>query len=98
MPAWMPWLLFAILSLTSMFTIRKQLYMRLRGRVAGLSASDVGEQISVAEDLAPGHSCRAEYRGTQWTAVNVGEETIPAGSTARIDSVDGLRLHVKLTQ
>jgi hypothetical protein len=96
LPMWVPWVLFAVLSLTSMFTVRRQLYERLRGRTVGIADSAAGSHVTIGEEMPPGQSCRTEYRGSQWTAVNIGAETIPAGSTALIEAVDGLRLSVRL--
>jgi membrane protein implicated in regulation of membrane protease activity len=42
--------------------------------------------------IEPGATCRLEYRGTSWSAVNRGSSAIPAGARARIDVVDGLTL------
>jgi hypothetical protein len=93
-PIWLQWLSFAALSLATMFTIRRQLYEKLRGRAAGTLDGDAGHHVSIAEELAPGKSCRTEYRGSTWTVVNVGEQPIPAGGEASIESVDGLTLRV----
>jgi hypothetical protein len=95
LPGWVPWILFAVLSLTTMFTIRRQLYDRIRGRAAGLTNAAIGAQVTIREALAPGKSCRTEYRGSLWTAINVGKEAIPAGGTAEVDAVDGLNLRVR---
>jgi hypothetical protein len=95
LPGWTPWILFAVLSLTSMFTIRRHLYERIRGRAAGLTNAAIGAQVTIREALAPGKSCRTEYRGSLWTAINVGKEAIPAGGTAEVDAVDGLNLRVR---
>jgi len=94
LPAWLEWLAFAALSLVMMFTLRRQLYEKLRNRPLGTVDNDVGRSLALVEDLAPGRSCRAEYRGTSWTAVNVGSRAIPAGGEARIESVEGLTLRV----
>ena len=96
LPTWAQWILFAALSLTSMFTLRRQFYTKLRGRVGELPSSAKGSHIKVNEDVAPGHSSRAEYRGSVWTAINIGDEVIPSGATAVIDTVDGLNLKIKL--
>jgi len=96
LPSWVPWILFAVLALTSMFTIRRQLYEMLRGQAVGIGDTAAGARITVREHVAPGGNCRAEYRGSLWTAINVGNEAIPAGGTAEIDAVDGLNLRVKL--
>jgi len=43
-------------------------------------------------DLPPGESCRLEFRGCSWSAVNGGHVPIAAGAKARIERVDGLTL------
>jgi membrane protein implicated in regulation of membrane protease activity len=96
LPGWVPWILFAVLSLSSMFTIRRQIYDRIRGRAVGIANSAVGGRVTIREEVAPGRTCRTEYRGSLWTTINVGKETIPAGATAEIDAVEGLNLRVKL--
>jgi membrane protein implicated in regulation of membrane protease activity len=96
MPQWVQWLVFAVLSIIAMFTIRRELYDKLHRRPLGKVDSDVDHCVVVTQDLAPGKSCRVEYRGSGWTAVNIGDRVIPAGSDARIDAVDGLTLRVRL--
>ena len=96
LPSWMPWIIFAALSLTSMYTIRRKLYDRIKSRGVGIADSAAGGQVKINEDVAPGHSCRTEYRGSMWTAVNVGDEPIPASAIAVIETVDGLNLRVRL--
>jgi len=39
---------------------------------------------------------RIEYRGSGWTALNVGDRPIPAGEEVRIEAVDGLTLRVRV--
>lgn len=95
LPAWVEWLSFAALAVLSMFTLRRHLYEKLRNRPLGAVDGDVGSRLVLAADLAPGESCRTEYRGASWTALNVGSSAIPAGSEARIESVDGLTLNVR---
>lgn len=94
-PPWAQWFLFAALSIVAMLTIRRQLYDKLRGRPIGKIDTDVDHIVLIAQDLAPGKSCRVEYRGSGWTAVNIGADPIPAGSEARIDAVDGVTLRVR---
>jgi inner membrane protein len=96
LPDWASWLLFAVLALSSMFTIRRHLYEHIRGRAVGIGNTAVGGHVTMRDAVAPGHSGRGEYRGSLWTAVNIGEEPIPAGGTAEIDTVDGLNLRVRL--
>ncbi len=95
MPEWMQWTLFGALSLILMFTIRRQLYEKLRGQAIGYSNLDPDETVEVGEDLPPGESCRTEFRGTQWTATNIGTSTIASGESAVIDSIDGVNLRIR---
>lgn len=94
LPVAMQWLTFAVLSVLSMFTIRKHLYEKLRARPIGTVESDVGREVRIGTELPPGGSCRVEYRGSSWTAVNVGREPIAPGAAARIEAVEGLTLRV----
>ena len=98
LPVWVQWLLFAGLSIVAMLTVRRQLYMALRRRPLSKVDSDVDQSVQIPDELAPGKSTRVEYRGSGWTAVNVGERLILAGEKARIESVDGLTLRVRLNQ
>jgi len=95
MPAWGQWLLFAVLSIASMVTFRRKLYDMIRGGVLPMRDAVVGKSLNLEEQLPPGGTCRAEYRGTTWTVKNVGETTIASGSSATIEAMDGLTLHVK---
>jgi membrane protein implicated in regulation of membrane protease activity len=97
MPAWGQWLLFAVLSVVSMVTFRRKLYDMIRGGVLPVRDAVVGKSIDLEEQLAPGDTCRAEFRGTTWKVKNVGEATIPSGESATIEAMDGLTLHVKPT-
>ena len=45
-------------------------------------------------ELPPGETCRIEYRGSSWNAINCGTSVIAAGARARIERVDGLTLVV----
>ncbi|HEU4620370.1 MAG TPA: NfeD family protein [Gammaproteobacteria bacterium] len=94
LPVWLQWLSFAALAVLTMLTVRRHLYEKLRRRPLGHVPGDVGERVAIAEELGPGQSCRAEYRGAHWTALNVGARAIPAGGIALIEAIDGLTLRV----
>ena len=95
-PVWAQWLSFGVLALVAMFTLRRPIYAKLMNKpLLGQIATDVDQRIVLTQDLAPGKSCRIEYRGSGWTAINVGDRAIASGSAARIDSVDGLTLRVR---
>ena len=94
MPEWLEWIVFAALSLISMFTFRKTLYDKVHGPLPDLRESVMGDLITLDSDLEPGADARATLRGTEWTIRNVGSETIPGGSRATVRKTDGLVLHV----
>lgn len=94
MPEWVQWLVFAALSLVSMFTFRKSLYDKIRGDVPGFKEGVAGDFVQIDAELAPGIDSRTQFRGTDWTVLNVGSKTITAGTRAKIVKADGLTLHV----
>lgn len=95
MPEWAQWMTFAVLSLLSFFTFRKSLYMKIHGGVAGFRETLSGNSVTVDAELAAGAETRIDFRGTKWTAKNVGKETIAGGSKARVVKAEGLTLHVE---
>jgi membrane protein implicated in regulation of membrane protease activity len=92
---WLQWLIFAVLAATSMFTFRGRIYERMRRGLPALKVGPAGEIVTVPVALPPGETCRLEYRGCSWSAVNAGLGAIAAGSRARIERVDGLTLVVR---
>jgi membrane protein implicated in regulation of membrane protease activity len=94
LPAWLQWLIFAALAATSMLTFRRRIYERLRGRLPAVKSGPAGEIVTLPISLPPGESCRLEFRGGSWSAINGGRAAIGAGAKARIERVDGLTLVV----
>jgi len=95
LPVWAQWLSFAVLAIVAMFTLREHIYARFMSKPLGKVSTDLDQRVVLTQELAPGKSCRIEYRGSGWTAVNVGERAIAAGDSARIDSIDGVTLHLR---
>lgn len=90
------WLLFALLALVSLVIFRGRLYRYLRksaGTVPELL--NVGDLVQLPAALAPGESCRIEYRGTSWTARNVDQQQLNGEVT--IARIEGLTLLVQRT-
>jgi inner membrane protein len=88
------WFLFGVLAVLSMFTFRRQIYDRMRRTLPAMKGGPVGELITLPDALEPGETCRLEYRGSSWSAVNGSKAVIAAGSQARIVGVDRLTLVV----
>ena len=89
------WLLFAVLSVGAMFTLRRPIYAKFMNRPFGNVSTDLDQRVVLPQELPPGKTCRIEYRGSGWTAINIGDESIPPGGAARIDSIDGVTLRVR---
>lgn len=94
LPEWGQWLAFAVLSLMFFFSFRRTLYKKIHGGVENYPEPMSGASINVVEDLEPGRETRAQYRGSDWTVRNVGDQLISGGSRAKVVRVDGLTLHV----
>jgi membrane protein implicated in regulation of membrane protease activity len=91
---WMQWLLFAVLALFSMVAFRRRIYARMRRKLPDMKSGPVGQTVVLPAELPPGETCRLEYCGSSWNAVNGGQSLIAAGQRARIDRVNGLTLIV----
>lgn len=85
---------FATISIVSMVFFRKRVYAKLRPAVADLPHDMAGDRVLIPRALAPGESCRIEYRGTVWTARNEGASAIAAGAQARILGTQGITVQV----
>ncbi|MGB5335842.1 MAG: NfeD family protein [Woeseiaceae bacterium] len=95
LPEWAQWMAFAAFALISFFTFRKSLYEKIRSGAVGFNETLAGKTVNVEADLAPGAETRLAYRGTKWTACNIGEVPIAAGARATVVEVDGLTLRIK---
>ncbi len=91
---WAQWLLFAGRAIISMVLVRERIYQKLRAVKTDYRSGPSGETIRLEEDLAPGESCRLDYRGTTWTVLNSGSEAIEKGKDIQIQKVNGLTLVV----
>jgi membrane protein implicated in regulation of membrane protease activity len=91
---WLQWLIFAVLAATSMLTFRRRIYERMRRGLPALKGGPAGETVTMPQTLSPGETCRLEFRGGSWSAINGGKAEIAAGAKARIERVDGLTLVV----
>jgi len=91
--AWMQWVLFAVLALSSMLMFRKRLYEKLRGNAPGFDVL-TGEFLELEEDLKAGATCRLAFRGSTWKVKNKGPESLAKGASVQINRVNGLTLIV----
>ena len=96
-PLWVQALLFAVLSLVSLFTLRGPILRRMHptGGSSERIDSIAGELAIVVDDIAPMAEGQVELRGSPWTAENIGDNTLTAGEKCTVDRVDGLKLYVR---
>jgi membrane protein implicated in regulation of membrane protease activity len=92
---WLQWSIFAVLAAVSLVGFRQRLYARLQRNLPAMKLGPQGEVVVLPAALPPGDSCRLEFRGCSWNAVNAGSSVIAAGERARIKRVDGLTLVVQ---
>jgi membrane protein implicated in regulation of membrane protease activity len=88
------WLIFMTLAAVSMVFFRQRIYERLRRSLPAMRSGPAGGTVIVPDALPPGATCRLEYHGSSWSAINSGRSVIEAGGRARIERVDGLTLVV----
>jgi len=93
MEIWMQWVLFAVLSITSMLMFRKRLYEKLRGNAPGFDVI-TGEYLELEADLKAGASCRQAFRGSTWTVKNTGSSLLVKGTSTQVTQISGLTLVV----
>jgi membrane protein implicated in regulation of membrane protease activity len=91
---WLQWSVYAVIAVVSMFAFRKRIYEKMRRTLPPVRSGPAGETVTLPTVLSPGETCRLEFRGSSWSAVNGGQSVIHAGSSARIERVDGLTLVV----
>jgi membrane protein implicated in regulation of membrane protease activity len=96
-PVWFQWLLFSMLSIVSLLTLRGPILTYMRRRSAGEPQVDslVGEAVLALEDLAPGAEGKVELRGTSWSATNAGGMPAVKGQKCIVERVVGVRLFVR---
>lgn len=93
--AWLQWLLFSGLAVLSLLLLRGPLLRMAQSRPAQEMDSMVGEAAVLMEDLQPGHTGKAELRGSTWSARNVGTSSLSVGQRVTVEKVDGLMLWVR---
>lgn len=92
--AWLQWLLFSGLAVLSLLLLRGPLLRMTQSQPAQEMDSMVGEAAVLMENLQPGHTGKAELRGSTWSARNVGTVPLSSGQRAKVAKVDGLTIFV----
>jgi membrane protein implicated in regulation of membrane protease activity len=97
-PVWLEWVLFSVLSVVSLLTLRGPILRRMKVREEDRADdvdSLVGEWGVALGEMESGAEGQIELRGSNWSAVNAGESTLAPGQKCQVARVDGLRLSVR---
>jgi inner membrane protein len=97
MPFWMQWIVFAVLAVASLVIFRQRVYQKLRPPPEGdVQIGLQGDRAVAVDEIAPGATGAVKLRGTSWTGINRGGQTIPAGAGCRVERTEGLVLDLRL--
>lgn len=95
-PMWSQWLAFTVISTSSLLLLRKPILKRVGGRDGSAQIDTLeGEQAITLEEIGVDGIGKAELRGTAWSARNIGPRAVSKGTRCRVESVEGLTLHIK---
>jgi membrane protein implicated in regulation of membrane protease activity len=93
--AWQQWVVFAGLAIGSLVFFRRRVYSMLRPPAEREIAEGVeGDLATAIDEIAPGARGAVTMRGTTWTARNLGNAPIPAGTRCRVTRAHGLELEI----
>ncbi len=96
-PLWFQAVLFSVLSVVSLLTLRGPILRRMNSTHGSADQIDsiAGKQAVVLDDIPPMADGKVELRGIPWTAHNVGDSPLTAGQKCIVDRVKGVKLYVR---
>lgn len=94
LPAVGQWIVFSVVSVVLLVTLRNRLQERMRRPAGPPVDSLVGQEVVLLEDLPAGGEARAELRGVPWTARAASGIPLARGQRCRVERVDGVVLYV----
>jgi inner membrane protein len=95
-PLWLQWVVFTLLSILALATLRGPLKARLNlGGPQKPVDSFVGAIALALGDVPPGAFGKVEVRGTSWNAHNGSGTAIAKGQRCIVERVDGLTFWVR---
>jgi len=95
LPLWSQMAIFTITSLLAFAFVRPVLVRKLRLDFKPQVDTMVGEQARAMDDIDVAGLGKAEFRGTTWSARNVGETALARGQRCVVAGIEGLVIHVK---
>jgi membrane protein implicated in regulation of membrane protease activity len=88
------WLLFTVLSIVLLATLRRTLQEKLQRPEVAVDAL-VGQEVVLLGEIPAGGEGKAELRGVPWSARAVSGIPLRAGQRCRVERIDGLTLWVR---
>ena len=95
LPATAQWLVFTVVSLVLLATLRRNLSERFMQRPAAPIDSLVGQEVVLLSDVPAGGEGKAELRGVPWGARATSGAPLRAGQRCRVERVEGVTLWVR---
>ncbi len=94
-PPWAQWLLFTLISVLSVTTLRSRLARGFNRADATVDDSLVGQTVTLTDRIEAGGVGQGEHRGSVWTVQNLGSQVLEAGARCTVDEVNGVTLVVR---
>jgi membrane protein implicated in regulation of membrane protease activity len=95
LPLWLQFALFTVSSLLTFAFVRPILVRKLKLDFKPVVDSMIGEQARAMDDIGVADLGKAEFRGSTWSARNVGETALARGQRCVIAGIEGLVIQVK---
>ncbi len=95
LPLWGQVAVFTVVSVIAFAFLRPILVRKLKLDFKPNVDSMVGEQARAMDDIDVAGLGKAEFRGTTWSARNVGETALARGQRCVVAGLEGLVIHVK---
>jgi inner membrane protein len=95
-PTWFQFLLFSVISVTSLLLFRSPIQRLMRGPAGAREVdSIVGETAVPLDEIHAGAVGRAELRGSVWSARNATRDALARGQRCTVVRVDGLTVFLE---
>ena len=95
LPLWLQLAIFTLTTILAFVFIRPILVRKLKLDFKPQVDSMIGEQARAMDDIAVADMGKAEFRGTTWSARNVGETALARGQRCVVAGIEGLVIQIK---
>lgn len=95
LPLWGQLAIFTIVSVLAFAFVRPILVRKLKLDFKPQVDTMIGEQAMALDEIGVAGLGKAEFRGSTWSARNVGETALARGQRCVVAAVEGLVLHIR---